>query len=943
MDENAEQLLLAVDADGFGPAPFDKTSDGDCILQTSDGVKYKAHRVILSLASPVFRDMWELGVDDEEVPIVHLTESSKVIHTLLRHLYPTTTPWVNDSDTALKLVDAFEKYIIDTKSFLRYLFGVLRCCDYGGPQEEVLTAYCLAWRLNLQIQCQDAAGWLHKIDLARPGLLQEIERKAGDVRALLALWDLRYRRELALDRFLQHFPLDVFRCPDHLKLSLEETGRLRRNIRERFAGPWLDEKLSISECLHQYPPVNSEELSLGSDRRNHAVAIRGTRSSSTAGVQQMPSNSCQACKTKLEQSQQQGLDSMDRMAGTEWEVPRRILCSNMNTPAAPAPAPAPANVPTPAPASPPTPAPAPVFGGFGSPSSTGDCIIKASDKVMFKAHRIILQLASPVWKDMFDTPQPSAKNQPSNAKTPDLPIIELSELSSVLEPLLQLMYPISKSQITSFDLALKLAISYEKYKIDVSTLMPYLNELLSGTLAQGNPIETYGLAWRLKKSEIVAAASRRLHLISLEKKETKDKLLQYSGHYNSIIALHELAHRRELALDDFISNLPLWKYRCPQHVNLSSVETRKLRVNVRQALGTANPHCSDFVRFFNLREVYPSSTLTPASSTLNTAAPPPTLFGGKVGSSASGPITAPANGGQASKPLACTACEDVLKQPKADPGVKDGLESSHATPRKRDQTGAVLILHYSDAQHQSYITETYAATASHIILFRREADPASQVPEPDPKKVTVKTLRENIYTIPNFLTLTRIAACPVLGWSIVTGNFELATGLVVYAGLTDLIDGWLARRFNMGSVLGSILDPAADKLLMTTLTVSLGMNGLLPLPLAVIIIGRDVLLGISAFYWRYISLPPPKTFTRYWDFSIPSAEVHPTTISKYNTALQLVLMTGTVFNQVIPYDLDLPLQGLQWIVAGTTIWSGMSYIWSKDAVKIVASKTLPKP
>ncbi|KAG8913321.1 hypothetical protein FRC00_002616 [Tulasnella sp. 408] len=226
-------------------------------------------------------------------------------------------------------------------------------------------------------------------------------------------------------------------------------------------------------------------------------------------------------------------------------------------------------------------------------------------------------------------------------------------------------------------------------------------------------------------------------------------------------------------------------------------------------------------------------------------------------------------------------------------------------------------------------------------LFRRDPDATSPTPDPEKKPIT-KTLRENIYTIPNFLTLTRIAACPVLGWSIVTGNFELATGLVVYAGFTDLLDGWLARRFNMGSVLGSILDPAADKLLMTTLTVSLAMNGLLPFPLAVIIIGRDVLLGISAFYWRYVSLPPPKTFMRYWDFSIPSAEVHPTTISKYNTALQLLLMTGTVFNQVIPYDLGLPLEGLQWIVAGTTIWSGMSYVFSKDAVKIVASKTIPK-
>lgn len=63
--------------------------------------------------------------------------------------------------------------------------------------------------------------------------------------------------------------------------------------------------------------------------------------------------------------------------------------------------------------------------------------------------------------------------------------------------------------------------------------------------------------------------------------------------------------------------------------------------------------------------------------------------------------------------------------------------------------------------------------------------------------------------------------------------------------------------------------------------------------LAAIILGRDVGLAISAIYYRWISLPPPKTFTRYWDFSLPSAEVRPTTISKYNTFLQLALMGAT--------------------------------------------------
>lgn len=168
------------------------------------------------------------------------------------------------------------------------------------------------------------------------------------------------------------------------------------------------------------------------------------------------------------------------------------------------------------------------------------------------------------------------------------------------------------------------------------------------------------------------------------------------------------------------------------------------------------------------------------------------------------------------------------------------------------------------------------------------------------------------------------------------------------------------------------------------------------MPLAVIILGRDVLLSVAAFYIRYTSLPYPvrflkvdsfrpyiqlslpakKTFLRYWDFSIPSAEVRPTEISKVclyhstaptyanfiqvNTALQLLLMGSTTISPIFPMDLKLPLQALQcvlhsfkrlfthttvyfrWVVATTTIWSGLSYVFSNDAVRIVSQGRNPK-
>ena len=126
----------------------------------------------------------------------------------------------------------------------------------------------------------------------------------------------------------------------------------------------------------------------------------------------------------------------------------------------------------------------------------------------------------------------------------------------------------------------------------------------------------------------------------------------------------------------------------------------------------------------------------------------------------------------------------------------------------------------------------------------------------------------------------------------------------------------------------------ADKTLMTILTVCLAVKGTLPgtslssflssfhdgamsdtkestVWLAAIILGRDVGLAISAIYYRYISLPPPKTFARYWDFSLPSAEVHPTTISKYNTALQFALIGATTAMPLVTVDVTSAMTAMQ--------------------------------
>lgn len=93
---------------------------------------------------------------------------------------------------------------------------------------------------------------------------------------------------------------------------------------------------------------------------------------------------------------------------------------------------------------------------------------------------------------------------------------------------------------------------------------------------------------------------------------------------------------------------------------------------------------------------------------------------------------------------------------------------------------------------------------------------------------TEAIVHEDIYTIPNFLTMTRLVAAPAVGYLVLHDCHVWAVGLFAYAGITDLLDGWIARRWNRKTVIGTIIDPMADKALMTILTVCLAAKGALP-------------------------------------------------------------------------------------------------------------------
>jgi len=179
------------------------------------------------------------------------------------------------------------------------------------------------------------------------------------------------------------------------------------------------------------------------------------------------------------------------------------------------------------------------------------------------------------------------------------------------------------------------------------------------------------------------------------------------------------------------------------------------------------------------------------------------------------------------------------------------------------------------------------------------------------------------------LTASRMALSPVIGYLVVTQAYLPAMVLFCFAGITDMLDGYIARNFaGQASRLGMAIDPLADKLLMTIMTLSLTWADLFPATLTVLIITRDVLLIASGFALRYFSLSPPITLKRYFDISLPSAEVYPTASSKINTLVQLVAVAASLAAPLASMTESPALQAL-WLLAGvTTVISGASYAYN---------------
>lgn len=171
-----------------------------------------------------------------------------------------------------------------------------------------------------------------------------------------------------------------------------------------------------------------------------------------------------------------------------------------------------------------------------------------------------------------------------------------------------------------------------------------------------------------------------------------------------------------------------------------------------------------------------------------------------------------------------------------------------------------------------------------------------------------------LLTLPNLITLARLCAVPLAFWLVIDHAMGAAFGLFVAAGVSDAVDGWLARRAGV-TRLGAMLDPVADKALLVTMYVTLAAVHALPSWLATLVVFRDLVIVGGIVVLSQLGQP---------------VAIRPLFVSKVNTMLQIVLVAFTLF--LAGFALSGPAADsasfvLIWIVAATTLVSGIAYVW----------------
>jgi len=171
-------------------------------------------------------------------------------------------------------------------------------------------------------------------------------------------------------------------------------------------------------------------------------------------------------------------------------------------------------------------------------------------------------------------------------------------------------------------------------------------------------------------------------------------------------------------------------------------------------------------------------------------------------------------------------------------------------------------------------------------------------------------------SLPNLITLARLLTVPLTVWLISEGRHTAAFWVFIAAGVSDAIDGFIAKRFNRRTELGALLDPIADKTLLVSVYVTLGIAGHLPGWLVILVVFRDLLI-VGGFLLVHAM-----------SHAIRS---EPLIVSKFNTACQIALAATTLATLGIGLHAETLMAGLVYAVAATTLASGAGYLvrWAR--------------
>ena len=175
--------------------------------------------------------------------------------------------------------------------------------------------------------------------------------------------------------------------------------------------------------------------------------------------------------------------------------------------------------------------------------------------------------------------------------------------------------------------------------------------------------------------------------------------------------------------------------------------------------------------------------------------------------------------------------------------------------------------------------------------------------------------------LPNAISLARLFSAPLVVWLILSDQTKVAFWVFLIAAVSDGVDGFIAKRRGMETVLGGFLDPIADKVLLVGAYAALGSNGILALWLVILVIFRDLLIVGGALLFRLL--------TR-------SLDMEPLMISKVNTVAQIVLAAVVLGNGGLGLGLATLINGLVIVVAATTLASGAAYViqWTRRAAGV---------